>query len=55
MMNRSVGDVCELLLGGGAVGTLEVTVFAKLPGEFAARPSKRLNILLVDADGPAPQ
>ena len=45
-MNKSVEDVCELVLGGGDVGTLEVTVPARLSSE----PSNRLNMMLIAAN-----
>ena len=44
-MNKSVEDMCEPVLGGGDVGTLDVTV----PARLCSEPSNRLNMMLFDA------
>ena len=45
-MNKSVEDMCEPVLGGGDVGTLEVTV----PARLCSEPSNRLNMMLFAAN-----
>ncbi len=45
-MNKSVEDMCEPVLDGGDIGTLEVTV----PARLCSEPSNLLNMMLFAAN-----